>query len=382
MNLKKQVIEFLLLALLMTGCSSGKSDASEQTEAAANVSTEVAVTESSVETAESDSVSDKPCGVYSRIEKMEHYEGNDLFELECFFSFNEDGTGLARFEVASPIEWDEKNIYLESTTGDIEETLEYKLEGDVLKIKGEYDWVDYTKKPGDDPVQNGDLSKFAGVYMATDESNSANGHGKTLGDLHFSWGGELSGSEYFPQTWPSKVTKNEDGSYLCEYDDYDFEYIIYPKGLLDEKEAGNPELKDKVYIRAIIKKDDDVKEEVYYRYAAFKAVSISGTWQMASITPTEDGSMEPEYYVQFTDSEINYGHMKDGEFELDHSDKISNIKEVLEGVYKVQAESEKGVKYTYQTSESDKDTLEYYETWDEADFSNTYSAGASLSRTK
>ena len=92
--------------------------------------------------------------------------------------------------------------------------------------------------------------------------------------------------------------------------------------------------------------------------------------------------MQPEYYVQFTDSEINYGHMKDGEFVLDHSDKISHLNEVSEGVYKVQAESGKGVKYTYKTSESDKDTLEYYETWDEADFSNTYSAGASLSRTK
>lgn len=375
--MKKQIVGCMVLALLMTGCSSGKSDVSEQTEAAANVSTEVAVTESSVETAESDSVSDKPCGVYSRIEKRENYEGFEHHEREFIYSFNEDGTGMARCDVDFPIKWDDKNIYWGGQFDD--EPVEYKLEGDILKVNGD---GEYTKKPGDDLVLNGDLSKFAGVYMTTDESNSANGHGKTLGDLHFSWGGELSGSEYFPQTWPSKVTKNEDGSYLCEYDDYDFEYIIYPKGLLDEKEAGNPELKDKVYIRAIIKKDGDVKEEVYYRYAAFKAVSISGTWQMASITPMEDGSMEPEYYVQFTDSEINYGHMKDGEFELDHSDKISNIKEVLEGVYKVQAESEKGVKYTYQTSESDKDTLEYYETWDEADFSNTYSAGASLSRTK
>ena len=377
--MKKKIIGCIVMALMMTGCASGNSGA---TDAVESVSTEEvgAASEASSETAESDSVSGKPSGVYSRIEKIEHYEGNELLERECFFSFNEDGTGLMRFETACPIKWDEKNIYSDGPFE--EETYEYKLEGDVLKIIGANGCDEYTRKPGDDLVLNGDLSKFAGVYMTTDESNSANGHGKTLGDLHFSWGGERSGSEYFPQTWPSKVTKNEDGSYLCEYDDYDFEYIIYPKGLLDEKEAGNPELKDKVYIRAIIKKDGDVKEEVYYRYAAFKAVSISGTWQMASITPMEDGSMEPEYYVQFTDSEINYGHMKDGEFELDHSDKISNIKEVLEGVYKVQAESEKGVKYTYQTSESDKDTLEYYETWDEADFSNTYSAGASLSRTK
>ena len=190
--MKKQIIGCMVMALLMTGCSSGESDASEQAEAAGNVSTEVAVAENSVEIAESDSVSGKPIGVYSRIEKREKYEGCEQHEREFIYSFNEDGTGMARCDVDFPIEWDDKNIYWGGQFDD--EPVEYKLEGDILKVN-ENGWQEYTKKPGDDPVQNGDLSAFAGVYMTTDESNSANGHGKTLGDLHFSFGGNIVGAE-------------------------------------------------------------------------------------------------------------------------------------------------------------------------------------------
>ncbi len=108
---------------------------------------------------------------------------------------------------------------------------------------------------------------------------------------------------------------------------------------------------------------------------------IDGTWQTASIVSEEDGSAYPEYHVQFTDTAIQYGHMKDGEFVPDHSDQIVIYEEISEGRFKVKAESSKGVQYTYQTSESDKDVLEYYETWDEAEFADKYSGGASLSRT-
>ncbi len=48
-------------------------------------------------------------------------------------------------------------------------------------------------------------------------------------------------------------------------------------------------------------------------------VSIPGTWQTATIGYVDGDDIQPEYYVQFTDSEINYGHMKDGAFTLDHS---------------------------------------------------------------
>lgn len=107
---------------------------------------------------------------------------------------------------------------------------------------------------------------------------------------------------------------------------------------------------------------------------------IAGTWQTASIVNENDGTAHPEYYVRFTDSEILYGHMKDGAFVLDNSDKIVRLEETAAGGFKVQAEAANGVQYTFQTSESDNDVLEYYETWNEADFSDSYRGGASLSR--
>ena len=109
---------------------------------------------------------------------------------------------------------------------------------------------------------------------------------------------------------------------------------------------------------------------------------IPGTWQTASMGYEDDGTMYPEYHVQFTVTDIKYGHMKDGEFVLDHSDKITFFNESAEGDYKIQAESANGVKYTYQTAESDKDILEYYETWNEDEFPDAYRGGASLSRSE
>ncbi len=109
-------------------------------------------------------------------------------------------------------------------------------------------------------------------------------------------------------------------------------------------------------------------------------LSIPGTWQTASIVSEEDGTAHPAYYVQFTDSEILYGHMKDGAFVIDHTDTVSRFEKNAAGGFKVQAAAANGVQYTFRTSESDNDVLEYYETWNEADFSDSYRGGASLSR--
>ena len=111
-------------------------------------------------------------------------------------------------------------------------------------------------------------------------------------------------------------------------------------------------------------------------------LAIPGTWQTASVGYIDGEDMQPEYYVQFTEAEVNYGHMKDGAFALDHSDKISEIEKNADDEYKIKAESASGIQYTYQTAEGDADILEYYETWDEEDFSEMYRGGASLSRVK
>ncbi|MBP5222550.1 MAG: hypothetical protein J6Z35_05260, partial [Lachnospiraceae bacterium] len=113
---------------------------------------------------------------------------------------------------------------------------------------------------------------------------------------------------------------------------------------------------------------------------AEKSLSIAGTWQTASMEYTADGEMYPEYYVRFNDSTIDYGHMKNGAFESDHSNKIVSVEEIRPGKYKVQAETADGKKYTYQTCEEDDSVLEYFETWNEDDFPTMYRGGESLSR--
>ncbi len=111
-----------------------------------------------------------------------------------------------------------------------------------------------------------------------------------------------------------------------------------------------------------------------------QSVAIPGTWQTVSMVYEADGTMYPEYYVQFTDAYINYGHMINGTFTLDHSDSIFLFENNESGAYKVQAKSANGVQYTYQTSENDTDILEYYETWNEEEYPEMYRGGASLSR--
>ena len=109
-------------------------------------------------------------------------------------------------------------------------------------------------------------------------------------------------------------------------------------------------------------------------------LSIPGTWQTASVVSEEDGTAHPEYYVRFTDSEILYGHMKDGAFVIDHTDTISRFEKTAAGGFKIQAEAANGEQYSFQTSQSDNDVLEYFETWNEAAFSENYRGGSSLSR--
>lgn len=108
--------------------------------------------------------------------------------------------------------------------------------------------------------------------------------------------------------------------------------------------------------------------------------SIAGTWQTASIGFMADGTMAPEYDVRFTAADIVYGHMRDGVFVFDHADPIVRLEKTAAGGFRVQAEGANGVRYTYQTCEGDENVLEYYETWDENAFPETYSGGASLSR--
>ena len=54
---------------------------------------------------------------------------------------------------------------------------------------------------------------------------------------------------------------------------------------------------------------------------------VPGMWQTASMGYEYYGTLQPEYYVQFTNSEIIYGHMKNGAYVPDHSDRITRLEE-------------------------------------------------------
>jgi len=108
-------------------------------------------------------------------------------------------------------------------------------------------------------------------------------------------------------------------------------------------------------------------------------LAIPGTWQAASIV-TKDDKAEPEFYVQFTKTEICYGHMTDGQFVKEYSDKILRFDKSIDGHYLVQAESAKAGRYTFKTSADDTTIMEYYSTWDDAEFADKYVGGSSISK--
>ena len=108
--------------------------------------------------------------------------------------------------------------------------------------------------------------------------------------------------------------------------------------------------------------------------------TIPGTWQTASMTSNAEGMAEPSRYLQFTATDIKYGQMKDGAFVEEYADKISKLEKTAAGGFIVQAESSNGVKYTFKTSETDVNTMEYYETWTESEYAEKYSASGSITK--
>ena len=108
--------------------------------------------------------------------------------------------------------------------------------------------------------------------------------------------------------------------------------------------------------------------------------AIPGTWQTASMSSNADGTLAPSRYIQFTSADIKYGQMKDGAFVEDYSDKITKLEKTAAGGFIVQAEAANGVKYTYKTSDTDVNTMEYYETWTESEYAEKYSASGSITK--
>lgn len=107
---------------------------------------------------------------------------------------------------------------------------------------------------------------------------------------------------------------------------------------------------------------------------------IPGTWQTASMASNPDGTVTPSHFIKFTEDGIEYGQMKDGAFVKEYTDKITKFDKTEGNGFIVQAESSTGVKYTYKTSATDVNTMEYYETWEESQYSEKYSASGSITK--
>ena len=123
------------------------------------------------------------------------------------------------------------------------------------------------------------------------------------------------------------------------------------------------------------------KAETTETSAVTASMEVPGTWQSASVVEKEGEKSQPEFYVRFTRTEIQYGHMSaEGEFVNDRSDKITRLDMNIEGRVLIQAESTKAGKYTFKTSEKDLGVMEYYTTWNEEEFADNYVGGSSISK--
>ncbi|SFU51980.1 hypothetical protein [Butyrivibrio sp. INlla21] len=200
-----------------------------------------------------------PCGVYART-ITELYKGKEI-QYTYYYAFHKDGTGAYFDGEVGGFKFNDKTMT--TFKGD---TYGYTLTGDHLRIELPYGGGEFDRLPGDDFVLNGDFWDYAGVYRATDNTNSNYGGGEIVGDLELDAAGMIEGgmSQYttpdnnlIPYGIPEKITKNADGSYHVQlyYVDEISQcyYEIYPKGVIAERDKDfAPELKDANYIRVVV----------------------------------------------------------------------------------------------------------------------------------
>ena len=132
-------------------------------------------------------------------------------------------------------------------------------------------------RPDDDLIyealQNGDFSYFAGTYMPCEIYHDGYGGGNRLPNLILQEDGVITGGLVYgtyPDTKPISVTRNEDGSYLCQVTYYSDEkqqyFLIYPEGVVGENPYSDNRsfLLDTVYIQ-YMSFDGGVMDIIYYK---------------------------------------------------------------------------------------------------------------------
>ena len=141
-------------------------------------------------------------------------------------------------------------------------------------------------------------------------------------------------------------------------------------GIIDEETRNDETFNIRYYIDEFVDAPYGYSDDFLYE----------ARWSTSSMVPDEFGNISAEWVVEFEDMMIHYGHVVDGEFVVDHTDIIRYLEQYGEHSFKIKSETASGVQYTYKTSENDENILEYYETWDEVEYADTYSGGASLTR--
>lgn len=163
---------------------------------------------------------------------------------------------------------------------DIPENFSAKEEQEVIDILSSFSVSDSKKSDtvGEKDkvyteLQKGNFSYFAGTYKACGIYDEWYGGGEHLPDLSLQKDGRITGGlvyASYPKTRPTTVTKNDDGSYLCQVtyssdtkQDY---FLIYPKGVIGKNPYvdDDPFLTKTPYIQ-YISMDGDVIDIIYYK---------------------------------------------------------------------------------------------------------------------
>lgn len=178
------------------------------------------------------------------------------------------------------------SYYLFSVSVGSDITLSEEEEKEIVAILSSFQLVDTTNtnennlSEGDsvyEAMKQGDYSYFAGTYRPCDIFHDWYGGGEKVADLVLMNNGMLKdGGMYFqeqpyPQVAPIEVTKQEDGSYLCQLTDENVSpqesYTIYPEGVVGELLYGNDEtfLRNTPYIFYLSEGDGGVFDIIYYK---------------------------------------------------------------------------------------------------------------------
>lgn len=190
----------------------------------------------------------------------DHYDYAIKAESDCG-TYTTDGTFSKGIKFRGLLEF----------TAEIPESITEEEEQEVIKILSSFRVGDAAAQKEinvaeDDPIYNalaqGDYSYFAGTYKSYDTYNV--NYGDSISDLVLQENGIITGggfsdlnlSNIYPDSKPISVSKQEDGSYLCQvtYNDNASQnyFVIYPKGV----SVDNP----------ILKNDTPTENNVYIQY--------------------------------------------------------------------------------------------------------------------